>query len=163
MRSMSGFALWPAPGLPDDVFQSNHEGALIERVHAAKKQRIAWIIVILGDFTYELALRDAFASRSDPVHRVHCPTFTPGNRSDGTPIFPILQAGTVCGFGAGVTISRWSCIARGTGSEFRKARPRAPDPDACRIPSGNRKWSCLTQTPRHPTKRAQEALWTYAN
>ena len=28
-----------------EVFQSNHEGALIERVHQSKKQGVSWIIV----------------------------------------------------------------------------------------------------------------------
>jgi len=31
-----------------ETFQSNHEGALIERVHRAKEQRISWIIVNPG-------------------------------------------------------------------------------------------------------------------
>src|SRR5258707_8561567 len=31
-----------------ETFQSNHEGALIERIHAARKQGISWIIVNPG-------------------------------------------------------------------------------------------------------------------
>jgi 3-dehydroquinate dehydratase-2 len=32
-----------------ETFQSNHEGALIERIHGARKQGISWIIVNPGD------------------------------------------------------------------------------------------------------------------
>src|SRR5882724_13392327 len=43
-----------------ETFQSNHEGALIERIHGARKQGISWIIVNPGGLTHtSVALRDA--------------------------------------------------------------------------------------------------------
>src|SRR3989441_9868003 len=51
-----------------ETFQSNHEGALIERVHRAKKQRISWIIVNPGGLTHtSVALRDALRSEERRV------------------------------------------------------------------------------------------------
>src|SRR6267378_556106 len=50
-----------------ETFQSNHEGALIERVHGAKKGRISWIIVNPGGLTHtSVALRDALAAVAIP-------------------------------------------------------------------------------------------------
>jgi 3-dehydroquinate dehydratase-2 len=54
-------------GVTLEAFQSNQEGALIERVHSAKKQGIAWIIVNPGGLTHtSVALRDAFAAVEIP-------------------------------------------------------------------------------------------------
>jgi 3-dehydroquinate dehydratase II len=55
-----------------DAFQSNHEGALIDRVHAAKPEGIAAIIINPGGLTHtSVALRDAFAAVSLPFIEVH--------------------------------------------------------------------------------------------
>ena len=55
-----------------ETFQSNHEGALIERVHRAKKQRISWIILNPGGLTHtSVALRDALAAVAIPFLEVH--------------------------------------------------------------------------------------------
>src|ERR1700704_3095592 len=44
-----------------ETFQSNYEGALMERVHRAKKQRISWIIVNPGGLTHTSEIRCFFA------------------------------------------------------------------------------------------------------
>jgi 3-dehydroquinate dehydratase II len=49
-------------GITLEAFQSNQEGALIERVHAAKTQRISWIIVNPGGLTHTRV-------GCNPVHR----------------------------------------------------------------------------------------------
>jgi len=50
-------------GIALEGFQSNQEGALIERVQGAKKRGISWIIVNPAGLTHtSVALRDAFAS-----------------------------------------------------------------------------------------------------
>jgi 3-dehydroquinate dehydratase-2 len=55
-----------------DCFQSNHEGALIERIHSANIQRTSWIIVNPAGFTHtSVALRDAFAAVKIPFIEVH--------------------------------------------------------------------------------------------
>ena len=55
-----------------ECFQSNHEGALIERVHAAKTQKYAYIIINPAGFTHtSVALRDALTGVGIPFIEVH--------------------------------------------------------------------------------------------
>lgn len=53
-------------------FQNNHEGALIDRLHAAQCDEVAGIVFNPGGFTHtSVALRDAVASIAVPVVEVH--------------------------------------------------------------------------------------------
>ena len=46
-----------------EAFQSNAEHALIDKVHAAREQGIAWIVINPGGYTHtSVALRDALAA-----------------------------------------------------------------------------------------------------
>jgi 3-dehydroquinate dehydratase-2 len=53
-------------------FQSNHEGVLIDRVHAARTDGTDFIVINPGAFTHtSVALRDAFAGVAIPFVEVH--------------------------------------------------------------------------------------------
>lgn len=55
-----------------ECFQSNAEHALIDRIHAAKKNGTDFIIINPGAFTHtSIALRDAFLGVSLPFIEVH--------------------------------------------------------------------------------------------
>ena len=61
-----------AVGAELESFQSNHEGALIERVHAAREQRVRYIILNPAAYTHtSIALRDAMAASGIPFVEVH--------------------------------------------------------------------------------------------
>jgi 3-dehydroquinate dehydratase-2 len=110
-----------------DVFQSNHEGALIERIHAAKNQEIAWIIVNPGGFTHtSVALRDAFAAVQIPFIEVHLSNIYARETFRRHSYFSDLAVGTVCGFGSqGYDFALEFALANGQASVTRKAHPRA--------------------------------------
>lgn len=61
-----------AAGISLAVFQSNHEGALIDRVQAARLEGVAAIIINPGALTHtSVALRDALVGVSIPFVEVH--------------------------------------------------------------------------------------------
>jgi 3-dehydroquinate dehydratase-2 len=61
-----------AAGVRLETFQSNHEGALVDRVHAAKVSQIDFIIINPAAFTHtSVALRDALAAVGVPFVEVH--------------------------------------------------------------------------------------------
>ncbi len=54
------------------TFQSNHEGAIIDQIHAAYFQKIDGVIINPGAFThYSYAIRDAIESVDIPTVEVH--------------------------------------------------------------------------------------------
>jgi len=85
------------------TFQSNQEGALIERVHRAKKQRISWIIVNPGGLTHtSVALRDALAAVAIPFLEVHLSNIYSREPFRRHSYFSDLAVGTICGLGSRV-------------------------------------------------------------
>jgi 3-dehydroquinate dehydratase-2 len=53
-------------------FQSNHEGALVDRIHAARTEGVDYIILNAGALTHtSIALRDALAGVAIPFIEVH--------------------------------------------------------------------------------------------
>jgi 3-dehydroquinate dehydratase II len=54
------------------AFQSNHEGALIDRIHAASGEGVDFIVINAGALTHtSVALRDALAGVAIPFIEVH--------------------------------------------------------------------------------------------
>jgi 3-dehydroquinate dehydratase II len=61
-----------AAGVSVATFQSNHEGEIIDRLHAASGDGTRFIIINPGAFTHtSVAIRDAFAAVAIPFVEVH--------------------------------------------------------------------------------------------
>jgi 3-dehydroquinate dehydratase-2 len=61
-----------ARGVALECFQSNHEGALIDRIHAARTEGVGFILINPGGLTHtSVALRDALAGVAIPFVEVH--------------------------------------------------------------------------------------------
>jgi len=55
-----------------DCFQSNHEGALIDRIHHCLKDPVAFALINPGAFTHtSIGLRDAFLGVKLPFIEIH--------------------------------------------------------------------------------------------
>ena len=83
------------------TFQSNHEGALIERVHAARDDGTQFIILNPAALTHtSVALRDAMAGVALPFIEVHLSNVHRREPFRHHSYFSDLALGVVCGLGA---------------------------------------------------------------
>ena len=84
-----------------ESFQSNHEGALIERVHAAREQGVRFIIINPAAYTHtSVALRDALAAVAIPFIEIHLSNPHSREPFRQHSYFSDKAVGVVCGFGA---------------------------------------------------------------
>jgi len=86
-------------GLTVEHLQSNHEGDLVEAVHAAR-DRCAAIVVNPGALThYGWSLHDALATFGGPVVEVHLSNPQARERWRHTSVVAPVASGTIAGFG----------------------------------------------------------------
>lgn len=82
------------------TFQSNAEAALIERVHAAKSDETAFIVINPAGFTHtSVALRDALAAAAIPFIEVHLSNVHAREPFRHHSYFSDLARGVICGLG----------------------------------------------------------------
>ena len=82
-----------------EIFQSNHEGAIIDKLHAARL-KFDGIVLNAGAFThYSFAIRDAIAAIKIPVIEVHISNvFARDEFRKNSVIAPVCK-GSISGFG----------------------------------------------------------------
>jgi 3-dehydroquinate dehydratase-2 len=79
--------------------QSNHEGELIDAIHAAR-ERCAAIIINAGAFThYAWGIHDALASFDGPIVELHISNPYRREAWRSTSIVAPVATGSICGFG----------------------------------------------------------------
>ena len=94
-------------GAAVDCFQSNHEGALIDRIHAARLDGTRAIVVNPGGLTHtSVALRDALAGVAIPFVEVHVSNVHAREPFRHRSYLSPIAAGVIVGFGvAGYTMA----------------------------------------------------------
>ncbi len=86
-------------GLDVEHLQSNHEGALVDAVHAARG-RVAAIIVNAAAMThYSWSLRDALAAFEGPVVELHLSNTAAREPWRHTSVVSPVASGVISGFG----------------------------------------------------------------
>ena len=88
-------------GLPFDALQSNAEYALIDRIHAARTDGTAFIIINPAAFTHtSVALRDALAGVALPFIEVHLSNVQKREAFRHHSYFSDIAVGTIVGMGS---------------------------------------------------------------
>jgi 3-dehydroquinate dehydratase-2 len=89
-----------AAGANLQAFQSNHEGALIDRIHAARSEAIDAIVINPGGLTHtSVALRDALAGVAIPFVEVHISNVHQREQFRHFSYLSGIARAVMCGFG----------------------------------------------------------------
>ena len=82
-------------------FQSNGEGTLIDRIHAAKPEGVGFIVINPGAYTHtSIALRDALAAVAIPFIEVHISNVYAREEFRKHSYLSDLAVGVITGLGA---------------------------------------------------------------
>ena len=90
------------PSLPIEYFQSNHEGAIIDRIHAVgfDTDLYAGIVLNAGAYTHtSLAIADAIKAIQIPVIEVHISNVASREPIRHTSLIAPVCLGSIAGFG----------------------------------------------------------------
>ena len=88
-------------GMQVHTFQHNSEGALVDRIHAAKSDETAFIIINPAAYTHtSVALRDALAAVAIPFIEVHLSNVHAREPFRHHSYLSDLAVGVICGLGA---------------------------------------------------------------
>ena len=90
-----------AAGVRLNSFQSNHEGALIDRIHLARNDGVDAIVINPGGLTHtSVALRDALAAVAIPFIEVHISNVHRRETFRQHSYLSDIAVGVVCGLGS---------------------------------------------------------------
>lgn len=88
-------------GLECEIFQSNHEGAIIDKLHSARKD-FDGVIINAGAYThYSYAIRDAISAIKIPCIEVHISNVDARDSFRANSVIAPVCKGSISGFGFG--------------------------------------------------------------
>lgn len=88
-------------GLECEIFQSNHEGAIIDKLHAARNS-FDGVVINAGAYThYSYAIRDAIAAVKIPCIEVHISNVFARDEFRSKSVIAPVCKGSISGFGFG--------------------------------------------------------------
>ncbi|MFN3628483.1 MAG: type II 3-dehydroquinate dehydratase [Casimicrobiaceae bacterium] len=87
-------------GVRLECFQTNHEGAMCERIHRAHAQGVDAVLINAGAWThYSIAIADALAILSCPIVEVHMSNIHAREPFRHHSVIAAIARGQICGFG----------------------------------------------------------------
>ena len=93
-------ALGKELGAAVTTFQTNHEGAMCERIHAAHADGTAAVVINAGAWThYSYAIRDALAILAVPIVEVHVSNIHAREPFRHESVIAPIARGQITGFG----------------------------------------------------------------
>ncbi|MCZ4316756.1 type II 3-dehydroquinate dehydratase [Comamonadaceae bacterium G21597-S1] len=88
-------------GVTVQSFQTNHEGAMCERIHQAFHDKVDAVLINAGAWThYSYGIRDALAILTCPVVELHMSNVHAREAFRHVSVFSEVVKGQICGFGA---------------------------------------------------------------
>lgn len=88
-------------GVGFDSLQSNHEGQLVDRIHAARTDGTAFILLNPGAYTHtSIAMRDALLGVAIPFVEIHLSNVHAREEFRRHSFFSDIAIGVICGLGA---------------------------------------------------------------
>ena len=83
-----------------ESFQTNHEGAMCERIHRAFVDRMDAVVINAGAWThYSYGIRDALAILTVPIVEIHMSNIHAREVFRHHSVFAEVVKGQICGFG----------------------------------------------------------------
>jgi 3-dehydroquinate dehydratase-2 len=88
-------------GVDVEFFQTNHEGAMCERIHQGFSDNVDAVLINAGAWThYSYGIRDALAILKCPIIEVHMSNIHAREAFRHHSVFAEIVKGQICGFGA---------------------------------------------------------------
>jgi 3-dehydroquinate dehydratase-2 len=88
-------------GAKVETFQTNFEGAMVERIHQSHADGADAVIINAGAWThYSYGIRDALAILKCPIIEVHMSNIHAREAFRHVSVFAEIAKGQICGFGA---------------------------------------------------------------
>ena len=87
-------------GVRAESFQTNHEGAMCERIHQAHRDAVDAVVINAGAWTHtSVAIRDALAILKCPIVEVHMSNIHAREAFRHRSFISDIARGQICGFG----------------------------------------------------------------